>query len=163
MSADNMVLVCRINGSKKYNVSVLTWPEVETIIENAENGVIQFTEFLTFKQAYKKAIKLFRTHHTEYGIMPIDLDEHVQTKDNEEIIHVFVIVKGDTIRIETIDRVRCRINNQEWDQDEKTHNLFIELTGTESELIKSKFSNYGYGIIYVKNNQISNVEVLFDA
>lgn len=74
-----------------------------------------------------------------------------------------VVEYNDTIRIETIDRVRCRINNQEWDQDEKTNNLFIELTGTESELIKSKFSNYGYGIIYVKNNQISNVEVLFDA
>lgn len=163
MSADNLVLVSRINGGKKYNVAIMTWPEVETIMENAQNGIIQFTEFLTFKQAYKRAVELFETCHTEYGIIPLNVDEYVRTKDNEEIIHVFVIVKGDTIRIETIDRVRCRINNQEWDQDEKTNNLFIELTGTESELIKSKFSNYGYGIIYVKNNQISNVEVLFDA
>jgi hypothetical protein len=159
MSADNMIVVARINYGKNYNVALMTWPEVEAITNAAKKGIIQFTEFFTFKDAYKEANKLFKKHHTEYGIMPIDLV--TDPSKNKERINVFVIIDNDKVRIETVDHAINLINNHSWKQDEKTGNLFIELVGQEADFFRDRFNNYGYGVLYLKDNCIVNMEVLF--
>lgn len=164
MSADNMIVVARINHSNNYNVAVMTWPEVEAAMDAANKGIFQFTELLTFNQAYKRAIKMFRKYRTEYGIMPIDLvTTNIEKNKETEVLKVFVIIEGDKVRIETVDHTTNLINNQSWQQDEKTGNLFIELDGWDVEAFKSKFVKYGYGILYLKDNKITNIECLFSA
>jgi hypothetical protein len=167
MSLDNMVVVARINHTKNYNVAIMTWPEVEAAMDAANKGLIQFTELLTFNQAYKRAIKLFRKNRTEYGIMPIDLVTNVvKNKELEaEALKVFVIIEDDKVRIETVDYATNLINNHPWQRNEKTDNLFVELDNWEVDAFKSKFvnCNYGYGILYLKDNNITNIEVLFSA
>lgn len=163
MSLDNMVVVARINHTKNYNVAIMTWPEVEAAMDAANKGTIQFTELLTFNQAYKRAIKLFRKKRTEYGIMPIDLVTDIVKNKEAEALKVFVIIENDKVRIETVDYATNLINHHPWQRDEKTGNLFIELDSWEVDAFKSKFVKYGYGILYLKDNNITNIEVLFSA